>query len=355
MSWSYLPEEEAESTAACCSDTLPSALWKSLTTTAGCCCSDSGTESSRASRSGMTCAPSTAGRGEDSSASCRAVFPVRTFQPPGKAPELTARTPDSGEKWRASLARFDSATSSWKTVQCSLFEDSTACSVTWPRSGMTVAGLAYPLPTAGRRTSGTGYGYWATPLADDSVARKIGKWDSSGRHGLSAQVLMPTPNACEIANNINATCSGDGRARPNKLGWFVANEIMLLTPKASDADKGGRGELLHQIKTGSPRGSPTPRANDAKKTGNIDPTNSRNGLAGFVRIPTPASSDWKDSSKPGQRRGQLTDPAQGGIPAGGRLNPAFVEWLMGWPIGSTALSPLEMARFREFVQQHGGF
>jgi len=120
-------------------------------------------------------------------------------------------------------------------------------------------------------------------------------------------------------------------------------------------DKGGRGELLHQIKTGSPRGIPTPRANDAKKVGNIDATNPRNGLAGFVRMPTPASSDWKGSSKPGQRRGQLTDPTMGVIPAGGRLNPTFVEWLMGWPIGSTALSPLAMDRFREFVQQHGGF
>jgi len=120
-------------------------------------------------------------------------------------------------------------------------------------------------------------------------------------------------------------------------------------------DKGGRGELLHQIKTGSPRGIPTPRANDAKKVGNIDATNPRNGLAGFVRMPTPASSDWKGSSKPGQRRGQLTDPTMGVIPAGGRLNPTFVEWLMGWPIGSSALQPLEMARFQEFVQQHGGF
>jgi len=36
----------------------------------------------------------------------------------------------------------------------------------------------------------------------------------------------------------------------------------------------------------------------------------------------------------------------------GRLNPEWVEWLMGWPIGWTALQPLEMARFREWQQQH---
>jgi hypothetical protein len=36
----------------------------------------------------------------------------------------------------------------------------------------------------------------------------------------------------------------------------------------------------------------------------------------------------------------------------GRLNPDFVEWVMGWPIGWTALEPLAMARFHEWQQQH---
>lgn len=38
-----------------------------------------------------------------------------------------------------------------------------------------------------------------------------------------------------------------------------------------------------------------------------------------------------------------------------RLNPDWCEWLMGWPIGQTALKPLATGRFREFEQQHGGF
>ena len=36
-----------------------------------------------------------------------------------------------------------------------------------------------------------------------------------------------------------------------------------------------------------------------------------------------------------------------------RLNPNWVEWLMGWPIGHTDLKPLATDRFREFEQQHG--
>lgn len=36
----------------------------------------------------------------------------------------------------------------------------------------------------------------------------------------------------------------------------------------------------------------------------------------------------------------------------GRLNPEFVEWVMGWPIGWTAIEPLEMVRFQEWQRQH---
>lgn len=39
----------------------------------------------------------------------------------------------------------------------------------------------------------------------------------------------------------------------------------------------------------------------------------------------------------------------------GQLNPEWVEWFMGWPIGWTELKPLAMDRFREWQQQHSPF
>ncbi|MDR5776240.1 hypothetical protein QCE81_30825 [Caballeronia sp. LZ002] len=36
----------------------------------------------------------------------------------------------------------------------------------------------------------------------------------------------------------------------------------------------------------------------------------------------------------------------------GPLNPQWVEWLMGWPIGWTDLQPLAMDKYREWLQQH---
>ena len=39
----------------------------------------------------------------------------------------------------------------------------------------------------------------------------------------------------------------------------------------------------------------------------------------------------------------------------GHLNPQWVEWLMGWPIGHTGLEPLETDRYREWWRWHGEF
>lgn len=39
---------------------------------------------------------------------------------------------------------------------------------------------------------------------------------------------------------------------------------------------------------------------------------------------------------------------------GGQLNPDWVEWLMGWPIGWTDLNPLETDRFLSWRRSHLG-
>ena len=37
----------------------------------------------------------------------------------------------------------------------------------------------------------------------------------------------------------------------------------------------------------------------------------------------------------------------------GRLNPTWVEWLMGWPLGWTDLKPLETDKSHCVQQKHG--
>jgi DNA (cytosine-5)-methyltransferase 1 len=41
--------------------------------------------------------------------------------------------------------------------------------------------------------------------------------------------------------------------------------------------------------------------------------------------------------------------------AGGKLNPDWTEWLMGWPPGWTDLKPLEMDKSPCVPQQHGKY
>jgi len=38
---------------------------------------------------------------------------------------------------------------------------------------------------------------------------------------------------------------------------------------------------------------------------------------------------------------------------GGQLNPTWVEWLMGWPLGWTDLKPLEMDKYQKWLELHG--
>jgi hypothetical protein len=81
---------------------------------------------------------------------------------------------------------------------------------------------------------------------------------------------------------------------------------------------------------------PTPTARDwkdgtAQSCQNVEP----NGLLGRVvhLLPTPRACSGLRSS--GMNRSELT--TQQGVP--GSLNPAWVEWLMGFPEGWTDLGP----------------
>ena len=47
-------------------------------------------------------------------------------------------------------------------------------------------------------------------------------------------------------------------------------------------------------------------------------------------LPTPSANDWKGSSNHGQRRGQLSERC-----IGQKVNPVYLEWMMGYPDGWT--------------------
>ena len=107
------------------------------------------------------------------------------------------------------------------------------------------------------------------------------------------------------------------------------------------------GELLEQttvasITTESASGSwPTPKARDWR-SGGTDPSKvqariDRRKNQGVIDLPDAACH-------------RLWKPGFSGL-----LNPSFSESLMRWPIGWTDLKPLEMVKFQQWQQKHGGF
>lgn len=71
--------------------------------------------------------------------------------------------------------------------------------------------------------------------------------------------------------------------------------------------------------------------------------------------PTPTRRDYRsDKCTPEVKAARDAHPRGKTLPwvLGGLLNPEWTEWLMGWPIGHTALEPLEMDKYQEWRQQH---
>ena len=148
MSYTYLQEQGEVSSAGCFSDIPQSVLLRLNLTAEKSYSKDNETESCQSSQSGMMSAPSTELRGEEKSMSSAGVFLAKTSQQQERELESRENGADYGQKWPESLAKYDPNTSSWRTHQCLLFEDSTECLEIFSRWGMMHDGELYPLQIA---------------------------------------------------------------------------------------------------------------------------------------------------------------------------------------------------------------
>lgn len=334
MSWLFSQALVAEYSAGTCSDGEPSAPLSVMPTQHKFWRNDKTIEPSRLSQFGLTCAVLTEDHGVALLTSYLEASRARTSQRPAQGGVSKPADQASGNKWAELSARYCLSSHCWKTHLCLWEEDLPWSSVTLPSWGMTRRGYVYQHPILERPISATGFGYWPTPTV----------------HG----------NHNRPGSSKNA-------------GWGLSSAAKLwTTPSASDSQRGGTitprmtgSSLAQQVNT--PSRWPTPTASLASKGGRITPRKGREGgtliEAVSARIwPTPNASDsnkWSNQTlaerkaKKQQVRLNTAVAPEGG--KGGQLNPAWVEWLMGWPIGWTELKPLEMARFREWQQQHSPF
>lgn len=121
--------------------------------------------------SGTTLAPSTAARGVESWIASLAASRARTSPPPAsRKASGSATAPASGLSSHESLAKWDPASSSWRTSQLSLFlnEGSTPFSGRFPTSGTMRSGSLWQRPTWAPRISESASSSWPTARANDS-------------------------------------------------------------------------------------------------------------------------------------------------------------------------------------------
>jgi hypothetical protein len=195
----------------------------------------------------------------------------------------------SGPHSTTSFASYDPGTCSWRTFQGSLLTEWETYSETWPPAGMTRNGTAFRRPSSVPPIYATGSSLWPTPVAHDDQksleayramrARTFGR-DTGVITSLTVMVKAIERDMCPTPKGSAANY---GRPRENDRGDLQAAVMNWPTPTA---------------RLGTPRGPQAKRYFDPARSNDLDDAVAATG--------TP-----------------------------GQLNPAWVEWLMGYPAGWT--------------------
>lgn len=273
------------------------------------CCNGNATGCSTSSQSGMMSAPSTASLGEDSLMLFPEDSPAKTSVQRVKVRDLPEPVRDCGSSICESLKRHGLVMSSRKTVRTCVPEDSAPSSKDLPAWGMTFDGACWELGMSARRTSETECGYWPTPTA----------------------VQRPNEGNMRLVRQ---------RAQAGEISWEEAEAMVGKDVRLP------HGKLKQYLAT------PTETANQLSPSMMKHP-----GCRAW--LPTPQASDNRDRSNlstPAMQRriekGKQINLGMSVSHESGRLNPPWVEWLMGWPIGWTDSKPLETDRFQQWLRQH---
>lgn len=307
MSWLFSRALVAEYSEGTCSGGELSALLSANPMPQAFLPSDRMTVFSRPSRFGMTFAPSTACLGAELLTWFLGAFRARTFQPQARAQESTGNAPACGDRWRELSVRYDRDSCSWRTHRSLWDEDLSACSLTLPKWGSMRDGVLSELLTLERPTAANDAGLWPTPNV---------------------------PNGGRSCAHVT-----DWRGTDGRTAYHNGKKVQV--------------GLEHAARYWP---TPTVSGNHNRKGASA---NSGDGLSTAVKTwPTPTVNDSKNCTLPPSQVKHDNIPGallRDGEKAGGALNPTWVEWLMGWPLGWTDLKPLATDKCRNVQQRHGGF
>ena len=228
--------------------------------------------------------------------------PARTFQSQEKGQGLKGKGRVFGQSCVALLAKYNPDTHLLRTYQCSLFGEEQELLLILPKSGTIVNGRLSEQTMLVHGIEGKESGLLPTPVTFDhrkpnKKERIKLKAEGKSKYGMELRdyvTMFPTPMAKE----------GPG------------GQIMKLTDAV-------------QISIGKKPKYYKPKEKDKMK------------------YPTPAARDWKDTGD--IKNWKSLDKYQTSLPkevakeseVTGQLNPTWVEWLMGFPLGWTDLKDSE--------------
>ena len=266
---------------------------------------------------------------EDLSMWLQAAFPVSRFQSQEVSSELTTRE-TCGRQQSSAFASYDPDSHSWRMSQGWLLADISQPSFqTFARAGMTVDGEYYPQAKWERRTGGTDCGLRVpTPRSREAGDYQYSRGDHS----------KPTPTLSGFVKSFPTPTVHDAEDKTKFTPVMTKNGTVRHLNRAGGQS---RASLSHVVKM-----FPTPTVDDAnnasRKSGAFQ------SLTRVIMYPTPTVNDSKNVTLPpsqikhGNLPGYLL---RDGEPSGSKLNPTWVEWLMGWVPGWTSLDPLPIDEF----------
>jgi hypothetical protein len=259
-------------------------------------------------------------RGEALLTSFREGFLAKTFQQPEEAQESTENVRDSGVRWRELSVKYDQDLSSWRTHRCLFQEALPESSLTLPRWGLMRNGELSERTTPEHLTSEIEFGCWPTPRASAAISEDMKNLQKRGRYkgNLEEAVALqmwPTPSA----NNYEQTDVDKLLERRERI-------------KSQGINGNGFGlTLANAVQIEERKTWATPRTSDYKSCGPVG-SKSHHHMTEKQYL----CAQVKKEDQPT-----------------GHLNPTWVEWLMGWPIGWTDSKPLETDRFQQWWNSHG--
>lgn len=251
---------------------------------------------------------------------------------PGSA-EARTMTVTSGRKCCELYRKSGPLGSLVRTLLESSAWRSTRCYLTWKASATPARHLLFRLVPSTPRTEGTGLPLWATPNTMDYLPQR-------------------SPESLQR----QAETSRKGRTKPANLREQVCEETVRLWPTPTARDRKGANSIEH-LSTGNHVAQlanavklfPTPTA----RCGQTPCIHGEGGLdlATFAKlIPTVTTGAGMCGGSANYQRlkemedaGVISQEEHRSMAAGngGQLNPTWVEWLMGFPLGWTDLNASE--------------